>query len=85
VSEVPVEAPKLELSFAPCAKLSEVEVEAPQLELWFAPNAWLSETDSLALCEWVPVFEYAEESVVEWLKLETLLSVLAFVVLSVFA
>ena len=29
VSEVPVEAPKLELSFAPCAKLSEVPVEAP--------------------------------------------------------
>jgi hypothetical protein len=49
VSEVPVDAPKLELSFAPCAKLSVVALDAPKLELSCAPCAKLSDEDSLAL------------------------------------
>jgi len=47
--------------------LSEVPVEAPQLELSPALNDLLAPADWLALWLKEPVFEYAEESVVDLL------------------
>jgi hypothetical protein len=64
--------------------VSVFDLDAPALEFSLALNAALSVTASLALWLCVSEFEYADVSVVAWLKLVTSLSVLVFVVLFVF-
>jgi hypothetical protein len=64
--------------------VSVVECDAPALELSPAVKAALLLEASLPLKLWEPVFEYDDVSVVPWLKLETSLRVLEFVVLWVF-